>query len=256
MKIVMNTPLMALASLAVSASAFSHSPYASQVTFSRPLLRDNFKTAVAGNTALKMSSEGKGEGGNPIQSLIESFQKKAVILREPETEEPVLPDVIVDPDFNLALAFAAFGTLIVLASPSRIFGAVFGGLIILFASFIAVQTARVRFVFEKDAFELKVIQGVGSDPESGSTLSDSGENFVVGGANRWAYDKFVNWEFFPNVDFPILVYFKETQTPKEQWSVGPGQLDKVGGGQVHFFPCIANSKQLEEQFTVRGCAKK
>ena len=45
----------------------------------------------------------------------------------------------------------------------------------------------------------------------------------MGGANRWKYDSFVNWEFFPSVDLPILVYFKETQTPQDQWDVGPGQ---------------------------------
>lgn len=37
------------------------------------------------------------------------------------------------------------------------------------------------------------------------------------------YSTFVNWEFWwPN--FPILVYFKETQTKPE--------------GQIHFFPII------------------
>ena len=63
----------------------------------------------------------------------------------------------------------------------------------------------------------------------------------MGGANRWKYDSFVNWEFFPSVDLPILVYFKETQTPQDQWDVGPGQwangadaLAKgVVKGQVH-----------------------
>ena len=45
----------------------------------------------------------------------------------------------------------------------------------------------------------------------------------MGGANRWKYDSFVNWEFFPSVDLPVLVYFKETQTPQDQWDVGPGQ---------------------------------
>jgi hypothetical protein len=28
------------------------------------------------------------------------------------------------------------------------------------------------------------------------------------------YDSFVNWDFFPSIQLPILVYFKETQTPK------------------------------------------
>jgi len=40
---------------------------------------------------------------------------------------------------------------------------------------------------------------------------------------RCRYSTFVNWEFWwPN--FPILVYFKETQTKPE--------------GQIHFFPII------------------
>ena len=39
-------------------------------------------------------------------------------------------------------------------------------------------------------------------------LCCKGENVVVGGQNRWAYDKFVNYDFFPSESFPILVYFK------------------------------------------------
>jgi len=65
----------------------------------------------------------------------------------------------------------------------------------------------------------------------------------------------VNYEFFPE-SFPILVYFKETQTPQEKWSEGPGGLDKVGGGQLHFFPAIVDTDCLKEEFVKRGCAKK
>ena len=40
------------------------------------------------------------------------------------------------------------------------------------------------------------------------------ENAFVGGENRWKFNTFVNWEFWwPN--FPVLVYFKETQTKPE-----------------------------------------
>jgi hypothetical protein len=84
----------------------------------------------------------------------------------------------------------------------------------------------------------------------GDQLDESGENAFVGGKNRWKYvtcfsfntfatielknmficcrySTFVNWEFWwPN--FPILVYFKETQTKPE--------------GQIHFFPIIFVSK--------------
>jgi len=73
---------------------------------------------------------------------------------------------------------------------------------------------------------------------------------------RWYYCSFVNWDFFPSIDYPILVYFKENQTPEDKWKEGPGGLDKVGGGQLHFFPAIGNADQIKEQFETRGCAKK
>ena len=72
---------------------------------------------------------------------------------------------------------------------------------------------RLDFTFDDEAFELK------------SGEEDIGENVVVGGANRWAYNTFVNYETFPKGwDVPILVYFKETQTPESQWGVGPGEM--------------------------------
>ena len=45
---------------------------------------------------------------------------------------------------------------------------------------------------------------------------------------RWTYDSFANWEFFPEgwIDQPqgpVLVYFKETQTPEDQWDVSATQ---------------------------------
>jgi NIMA (never in mitosis gene a)-related kinase len=95
-----------------------------------------------------------------------------------------------------------------LCAPS-VWGVVQGGLNILFATFLAIQATRIRFVFDEDSFELKTVSLKGEE-----NLEDSGENFVVGGANRWTYDSFVNWDFFPSEKFPILVYFKETQTPE------------------------------------------
>ncbi|KDO80257.1 hypothetical protein CISIN_1g028522mg [Citrus sinensis] len=71
----------------------------------------------------------------------------------------------------------------------------------------------------------------------GDELNESGENVFVGGKNRWKYSTFVNWElWWPN--FPILVYFKETQTKPE--------------GQVHFFPVIFNGKQLYDVMVERA----
>jgi len=81
------------------------------------------------------------------------------------------------------------------------------------------QAYRLRFIVTKDGqFKIK---NVNSDPGSGTfkkagkaELEDWGENYVVGGKNSWKLNKFINYEFFPNEYFPVLVYFKETQTPK------------------------------------------
>ena len=111
---------------------------------------------------------------------------------------------------------------------------------------------RLDFTFDDEAFELK------------SGEEDIGENVVVGGANRWAYNTFVNYETFPKGwDVPILVYFKETATPQDKWAVGPGQFANSDDalakgavqGQVHFFPCIGNADQLRDEFIKNGCAK-
>ena len=128
-----------------------------------------------------------------------------------------------------------------------------GPIVTLLGLLFLVQTTRLEFAFDDTAFELKETGG-------GST----GENVVVGGANRWDYSTFVNWETFPaGWPVPILVYFKETQTPADQWSVGPGaqanseEALAAGAvpGQVHFFPAICNAEQIRAEFGKRGCQK-
>ncbi|XP_075514542.1 uncharacterized protein LOC142549468 isoform X1 [Primulina tabacum] len=91
---------------------------------------------------------------------------------------------------------------------------------------LLVQATRVRFVFDEESLEVKI----------GDQLEESGENAFVGGKNSWKYSTFVNWElWWPS--FPILVYFKETQTKPE--------------GQIHFFPVIFNGKQLYDVMVER-----
>merc|ERR1711924_38406 len=80
---------------------------------------------------------------------------------------------------------------------------------------------RVKFKF--DSQSLEVLLG-GDEPEE---MVSSGENVFVGGENKWAFSSFVNWEIFPSPKFPVLVYFKETQTKPE--------------GQVHFSPSSSAS---------------
>jgi NIMA (never in mitosis gene a)-related kinase len=151
------------------------------------------------------------------------------------------PEVVVKPDYNVAIGAAALaGGLFAARAP------VVAVPIAALAALFAVQAGRVRFTFDDEAFELKTST---DDPE---VLSDSGENIVVGGANRWNYNTWVNYDYFPSKEFPILVYFKETQTPEEKWGEGPGGLDKKGGGQVHFFPAICNVEELDSMFKAKG----
>ena len=168
---------------------------------------------------------------------------------------PPVASIVVKEDYKVAGGFVLFGLLVVFA-PWLI-----GGFSLLLGSFLLFQTFRIRFVFNEDTFEVKTkpLDNL-FGPDS---LTDTGENFAVGGANVWKYDSFVNWEFFPSEDIPILVYFKETQTPEKEWNVGPGEMANSAEalakgavrGQVHFFPCIASAQQLKEQFVAKGCAK-
>jgi len=237
----------------VQVSAFAPSPLAS-----RKRVTQSSQAHTASPILLRMAAD----SGSPFDFFSGLFpkQNKAPVV----PEKPRIPDIIVDSDYTLSYVFGAIGIFIILTSPDTsclpgsticppsIWGVVQGGLNVLFASFLAVQAKRIRFVFDSTSFELKNVDIGASDDE---VLKESGENFVVGGANRWDYDTFVNYDFFPNEKFPVLVYFKETQTPTESWEEGPGSFDKVGGGQIHFFPAIANVKQLKEQFEIRGCAK-
>lgn len=164
--------------------------------------------------------------------------------------------VVIAPDYKLAAAFLLGGGLLDQIPYVQL---TLGPIVTLLGVLFLVQATRIRFVFDEEAFELKM---------GGDALEDAGENIVVGGANRWEYSSFVNWEFFPKgwIDQPqgpILVYFKETQTPSEEWNVGPGaqanseEALSQGAvpGQVHFFPALCDTAQLRDQFMKRGCTK-
>ncbi|KAK9141703.1 hypothetical protein Syun_011103 [Stephania yunnanensis] len=157
----------------------------------------------------------------------------SVVGRRAQKRETVIPD----PDYRIPVVL--LGLSGGLAYADNLIGAVpvgLLGLLLLFqvtiiviglTSFTVYLTTRVRFVFDDEALEVKI----------GDQLEESGENVFVGGKNRWKYSTFVNWElWWPN--FPILVYFKETQTKPE--------------GQVHFFPVIFNGKQLYDVMVERA----
>ena len=52
------------------------------------------------------------------------------------------------------------------------------------------------------------------------------DNAFVGGENRWAYDTFVNWEYWWPA-FPVLVYFKVWVLPGR---AGGGSWGRRRGG--------------------------
>ncbi|XP_020537033.1 uncharacterized protein LOC105639361 isoform X3 [Jatropha curcas] len=146
------------------------------------------------------------------------FVITSVLGRKVRKRETVVPE----PDYRIPIVLLGFAGG--LAYTNNFLPAAPVGLLGLL---LLLQTTRVRFVFDDEALEVKV----------GEQLEDSGENVFVGGKNRWKYSTFVNWElWWPN--FPILVYFKETQTKPE--------------GQVHFFPVIFNGKQLYDVMVERA----
>ncbi|XP_058113236.1 uncharacterized protein LOC131256264 [Magnolia sinica] len=142
----------------------------------------------------------------------------SMVARKAKKRETVIPD----PDYRIPIVL--LGLAGGLAYQGNLLPAAPAGLLGLLLLF---QTTRVRFVFDEESLEVKV----------GDQLQESGENVFVGGKNRWKYSTFVNWElWWPN--FPILVYFKETQTKPE--------------GQVHFFPVIFNGRQLYDVMVERA----
>lgn len=160
---------------------------------------------------------------------------------------------LVDPSYNLAIGAFGIGLaagfledLRDAAGEKLLTAKPFGALAVLFtvfSLFLAFQTTTLRFAFDEDSFSLV--------SASGSTLEQ--ENVVVGGENKWKYSSFSNYDFLPSKDFPILVYFREDQTPVENREEVPIVVDTLEG-QVHFFPAISNSKELEEGFVKHNCA--
>ena len=160
---------------------------------------------------------------------------------------------LVDPSYNLAIGAFGVGLAggfledlrdeegekLLTAKP-------FGALALLFtvfSLFLTFQTTTLRFGFDDDSFSLVKSDG-----------SSMGENVVVGGENKWAYSSFKNYDFLPSADFPILVYFREDQTPAENREDVPLVVDNLEG-QVHFFPAISNVQQLKKGFMEHDCSR-
>ncbi|KAG7352454.1 DUF3119 domain containing protein [Nitzschia inconspicua] len=194
-------------------------------------------------------------------SSIDTFKPSAVATTSRRRPHTYLFDtasnsggeVIINRDFRVAGIFLTLGLLL---DTLPILKFTLGPLVTALGILFLVQTFRLSFVCGENAFSLQ------------NTSKESGENIIVGGENKWTYDSFVNYDFFPKgwIDQPqgpILVYFKEKQTPSDKWMDGPGksanseQALENGAvpGQVHFFPAICDSKQLRDEWAKRGCQK-
>jgi len=134
---------------------------------------------------------------------------------------PQFEPVDVSQDYKFAGGSLATTAALTAIKAPLIFPAFFGAL----GALLTVQSGRVVFSFDDKAMEVKV-------GKSGGETTDSGENFAVGGANRWDYKTFTRWNFIPSADFPLFMYFYESQTK------GPGTE------QFHLFPVIMNSQEL------------
>ena len=133
--------------------------------------------------------------------------------------------VVLEPDYRLAGALAGGAGLVTLGVPLGLglpLGAPLGAL----AAFLASRANTVRLVFDADALEVMTTAGAGGTAAAGGAggLRASGENFAVGGSNRWAYTDIVEWALYPTAEAPALVYFRERQTRPE--------------GQGHLFPVL------------------
>jgi len=176
----------------------------------------------------------------------------------------MMKDVVLPPDYSLTWALALLGPLIMSYHPSyttdgspSLIGIFGGGFHILFATLLWVQTSRVRCVFEKDSFEFYNVRGPRLDYENGKAeLVRKPDNYVSGTRNRWKYDTIINYGFFPSEDFPVICYFKETETPEWKWNRWFAAFDSYRNGQPHFFPGICNVKKFKEQMELRGVKRK
>ena len=169
----------------------------------------------------------------------------------PPPPPPIPTTTIIKPDFRLCSLFSLVGLDIlitpILANSERYNILLNGGpgfLLLSFGVFLGFQARRVRFVFDETTMSLRNKQDpfddLDPDYETVAMFESSGENIVVGGVNSWSYSSFTNWDFFPNVNYPILIYFKENLTSP--------------AGQQHFFPAICNAKQIENELYNRGCS--
>mmetsp|Transcript_55333 Transcript_55333/g.59948 ORF Transcript_55333/g.59948 Transcript_55333/m.59948 type:complete len:212 (+) Transcript_55333:28-663(+) len=203
-------------------------------------------------TTTKSSTTILRENNNPFAFIGDIFNPKQA---EEAVAVPQYEPVTIDNDFRVAGLFLVVGGLFDFIPYLQVS---LGPILTVLGLLFLVQGFLVTFQFNENN-ELELLSG---------GKKEVGENKIVGGANVWSCDTIVNYDFFPPIGSspigPILVYFKETQTPSEKWNEGPGASannpEKIASGvavpgQVHFFPAVCNAEQICEEFEKRQCGK-
>jgi len=146
--------------------------------------------------------------------------------------------VVVTPDFRLSLTVASLGLYMLMAQATG-----FGMIVSFIGAFLVLQTIRLRFRFggeSLDVLRVEQLSDEGKRSEPAET-DPAGRKVAIG---PWKYSSVVNWEFWwPG--FPVVAYFKETQTKAT--------------GQRHFFFMIMDGKavygEMLKRFGNAGNAK-
>lgn len=201
-----------------------------------------------------LTNSGTFFGNNGFVAGVSSSSSTSELNMAPDTTGG--EEVVIGKDFRLSAIFLTGGLLLDQIPYLQL---TLGPIVTLLGVLFLVQTFRLNFVCDDSTFSLQ---------DTSTEEASTGENIVVGGENRWTYESFVNYDFFPEgwIDQPqgpILVYFKETQTPSDKWDEGPGasaNSDKALGkgavkGQVHFFPALCNTQQLRSVWKKQNFSK-
>ena len=168
--------------------------------------------------------------------------KKKIVPKES------LPTVLIPPNYNVAIGSTAI-TILAYYEGNIALSVFF----FLLSALLIRQTGKVRFLFDNEALEILIDNKEGQNSNI-DELERSPSNFATGTRNRYVYYKFTlaklptfniliicrwnyatfkKWFFIPSKDFPILMFFSESQT-------------NDGKEQPHFFPVIMNGKNLYE----------
>jgi hypothetical protein len=127
--------------------------------------------------------------------------------------------VVLRPDFRVALS--VLGIFFVGPFPP------IKWLAFLIGSVLVLQTARLRFRFTSEDFDVLRVKGLDSKVSGGPQVVAIGP---------WPLNSIVDWDlWWPG--FPVLAYFKEVHTKST--------------GQRHFFPVLSDGKDLYSQMLLK-----